>query len=249
MSSPDIAIIVPARLASVRFPRKLLHPVRGVPLILLTARRIRAVAPQYPLFFAVAEQELADTLAAEGLTAILTDPALPSGTDRLAAANAEVGARHVINVQADEPLVAASHIEALARMITSGTCSMATLGTPIRTDADFRDANRVKVVRGLDGMALYFSRAPIPHPRDAHGHASAEWLAAGHALLHLGLYAYTAAFLEAFPRLPQGTLEQIEKLEQLRALEHGHKIAVEITHERTVGVDAPSDVDILEGWL
>jgi len=249
MLTPELAIIVPARLASQRFPRKLLHPVRGVPLVLWTARRIRAVAPQFPLFFAVAEQELADVLAADGFEAVLTDPALPSGTDRLAQANAKIGARHVVNVQADDPLVAASHIEALARMITGGSCAMATLGTPFASEADFRDPNRVKVVRARDGTALYFSRSPIPFPRDSRGEVSSQWLASQHALLHLGLYAYTAEFLAQFPVLPHGILENIEKLEQLRALENGFRIAVDVTHERTVGIDAPGDVDILEGWL
>ena len=249
MASPDIAIIVPARLASVRFPRKLLHPVKGVPLILWTARRIRQAAPGMPLHFAVAEQELADVLAGEGFSAILTDPELSSGTDRLAAANRAVGARHVINVQADEPLVSAKHIEALARMITGRNCAMATLGTPFRSEHDFRDPNRVKALRGIDGLALYFSRSPIPYPRDAKGQVTQEWLAAGHALLHLGLYAYTQDFLARFPTLPRGVLEEIEKLEQLRALENGYRIAIDITHESTVGVDTPSDVPLLEARL
>lgn len=248
-SSPELAIIVPARLASTRFPRKLLHPVMGTPLILHTARRVKNVAPELPLYFAVAEEELAKTLAKAGFESVMTDPNLPSGTDRLAEANAQIGAKRVINVQADEPLVAASHIQALAERIRSGSCDMATLGTPFKNVADFRDSNRVKVVRGRDGMALYFSRAPIPFNRDTKGEISLEWLEKQPALLHLGMYAYTGEFLAAFPTLEPGTLEGIEKLEQLRAMEHGYRIAVDATLETTVGIDSPADVPLLEAAL
>jgi 3-deoxy-manno-octulosonate cytidylyltransferase (CMP-KDO synthetase) len=249
MQQPDIAIIVPARLASTRFPRKLMHLVRGQPLILWTAKRVRAVAPERPLCFAVAEQELVDVLGEAGFQSVLTDPNLPSGTDRIAQANALIGARHVINVQADEPLVAASHIKALASRITSGQFDMATLGTPFKSVADFNDPNRVKVVRAKDGMALYFSRSPIPYRRDTKGTVDEAWLAAQPVLLHLGMYAYTAEFLRTFPTLPVGTLESIEKLEQLRAMENGYRIAVDATTVTTVGMDVPSDVAILEQRL
>jgi 3-deoxy-manno-octulosonate cytidylyltransferase (CMP-KDO synthetase) len=249
MPTPDLAIIVPARLASTRFPRKLMHIVHGQPLILWTAQRVRAVAPELPLYFAVAEAELVEVLGKAGFKSVLTDPALPSGTDRLAQANAEIGARRVINVQADEPMVAASHIAALAKRITSGTCDMATLGTPFTSVEAFMDPNRVKVVRAKDGLALYFSRSPIPFRRDTKGVVDAAWLAAQPVLLHLGMYAYTAEFLRTFPTLPMGTLEAIEKLEQLRAMENGYRIAADCTLETTVGMDVPSDVPILEKRL
>jgi 3-deoxy-manno-octulosonate cytidylyltransferase (CMP-KDO synthetase) len=249
MQKPDTAIIVPARLASTRFPRKLMHPVRGQPLILWTAQRIRAVAPGMPLFFAVAEQELVDVLSDAGFESVLTDPALPSGTDRIAQANALIGAKNIINVQADEPLVAASHIKALAQRIASGGCDMATLGTPFTSVEAFNDPNRVKVVRAKDGTALYFSRSPIPYKRDTKGAVDQAWLNAQPVLLHLGMYAYTADFLRVFPTLPVGTLEGIEKLEQLRAMENGYRIAVDCTTETTVGMDVPSDVALLEQRL
>jgi 3-deoxy-manno-octulosonate cytidylyltransferase (CMP-KDO synthetase) len=245
----DTAIVVPARLASTRFPRKLMHIVGGKPLILWTAARVRAMAPDLPLYFAVAEEELAEVLGKEGYNCVLTDPNLPSGTDRIAQANAKIGARRIINVQADEPMVAKGHIASLARMITSGKCDMATLGTPFTKAEDFYDSNRVKVVRGADGIALYFSRAPIPFRRDTKGVIDAAFLARKVALLHLGMYAYTAEFLQKFPTLPMGTLESIEKLEQLRAMENGMKIAVDVTEETTVGIDSPSDVPILEARL
>jgi 3-deoxy-manno-octulosonate cytidylyltransferase (CMP-KDO synthetase) len=229
------AILVPARLASQRFPRKLLHPIAGKPLILWTAERLRQALPGWPVHFAVAEEELAAVLREEGFSALLTDPDLPSGTDRLAAANRELGAEFVINVQADEPLVTAREVELLDGLIR-GEADIATLATPFRHEEDFRNPNRVKVVRDLAGRALYFSRSPIPRSREA------EALGGGVALWHLGLYAYRAEVLERFASLPPSPLEQIEKLEQLRALENGFRLAVGVVEEGGIGIDTPEDV-------
>lgn len=240
---PKHAIIVPARLASQRFPRKLLHPVRGKPLILWTAERIHAEVPEIPLYFAVAEEGLAGVLSAAGFQTINTDPDLASGTDRIAAANREVGAKYVINVQADEPLVTGEQIRTLDRLIQSGV-AMATLAKPIQTEEDFLNPNHVKVVRDDKGNALYFSRSPIPHARGL-----ANGYQAGEGLWHLGLYAYTAAFLESFQRWPEGRLERIEKLEQLRALENGASIAVGLTEAFGIGVDTLEDAERLEAYL
>lgn len=238
----DLALIVPARLASVRFPRKLLHPLRGKPLILWTAERLRQEVPEMPLTFAVAETELADVLGAAGFASVMTDPALASGTDRVAAANAQVGARWVINVQADEPLVSRSHLQSLARLLQDGA-AMATLATPFASESDFRDPNKVKVVCGAQERALYFSRAPIPADRDQPG---AAWRA---GLWHMGLYGYTAQYLRDFTALPPSPLEQREKLEQLRALEAGWDIRVGVVEERHLGVDTPEDAVLLEKLL
>ncbi|MBN2069698.1 MAG: 3-deoxy-manno-octulosonate cytidylyltransferase [Opitutales bacterium] len=239
----NIAIVVPARLASTRFPRKLLHPIQGKPILLWTAERIRSVAPDFPLYFAVAEQELKDLLEASGYTAFLTDPDLPSGTDRLAVVNETLQADALINVQADEPLVTGEQIALLAELIRRDGYSMATLGVPIEDLTSFRDSNKVKLVRAVDGSALYFSRAPIPFDRNSTGAPGGEWFAAHNALLHLGLYAYRKEFLAAFRSLPPSPLEQIEKLEQLRALENGHRIAVGISSQMNVGIDTPEDAE------
>lgn len=242
------AIIVPARLASTRFPRKLLHEVRGKPLIIWVAERIAAQAPQMPLHFAVDHDELLWALTSRGFRAIMTSERHASGTDRIAEANATVGAHFVINVQADEPLVTAGQIEALSNLITAG-CPMATLAVPFSSPADFNNPNQVKVVISRTGEALYFSRAPIPYVRDHRGVMTAEDLARFPTYRHLGLYAYRADFLSNFSELPPGRLEQIEKLEQLRALEHGHRIAVGITDEATIGVDTREDVEAFERYL
>lgn len=244
----DLAIIVPARLASTRFPRKLLAPVRGKPLILYTAEQLSRELPAAALHFAVAEEELADLLTEAGYQTHLTDPALPSGTDRVAAANEVIQARYVLNVQPDEPLVTAEHLRALAGLLHQGF-PMATLSRPLRDPAELADPNVVKVVTANDQRALYFSRAPIPFARDAAGTPEAETLAAMRVEGHLGLYGYEASFLKQLTSLPPGHLEQIEKLEQLRVLENGHPIAVASVDAPMIGIDTPEDLRNLLAYL
>lgn len=245
---PAFAIIVPCRLESTRFPRKLLHLIKGKPLLIWVAERIQAQAPDYPLWFAVDDKLLANCVEQAGFRAILTSARHPSGTDRIAEANRKVGASYVLNVQADEPLVTGSQIAALARLI-QGDCPMATLCTPFRKAEDFANPNQVKVVKGAGDRALYFSRSPMPYARDVAGKVTDAWLAANPCHKHLGLYAYRADFLEKFVALPPGRLEQIEKLEQLRALEAGYPIAIDVTADPTIGVDTPEDAAKFEQWL
>ncbi|HTQ30489.1 MAG TPA: 3-deoxy-manno-octulosonate cytidylyltransferase [Opitutaceae bacterium] len=245
---PRTAIIVPCRLESTRFPRKLLHLIRGKPLLLWVAERIAAQAPDLPLFFAVDDEKLRALLAARGFQAILTSPAHASGTDRLAEANRTVRAEQVVNVQADEPLVTGAQIRILAQLLDGGA-PMATLATPFRTAADFANPNQVKVVFGRDGRALCFSRAPLPFARERGGAVDDAWVAANPCFKHLGLYAYTAELLEKFPALPPGRYEQIEKLEQLRVLEAGYDIRVGLTDDPTIGVDTPEDAKKFEEML
>lgn len=245
---PDLAIIVPCRLESTRFPRKLLHPIRGKPLLLWVAERIAAQVPELPVFFAVDDPLLAAAIEPRGFRTVMTDVRHQSGTDRLAEANRTIGARFVLNVQADEPLVSRAQLLALATLI-QGDAPMATLGTRFRRPEDFANPNQVKVVAGANGRALYFSRSPIPFPRERGGQVDATWLEANPCYKHLGLYAYHAAFLERFTALPPGRLEQIEKLEQLRALENGAAIALGFTDELSVGVDTPEDAVKFDQWL
>ncbi len=242
------SIIVPARLASTRFPRKLLHEVRGKPIILWTAERIRAVAPEFPLYFAVDDDALDRCLTDAGYQAVRTRPDHPSGTDRLAEANAAVGADAVINVQGDEPLVSGEQIRALAVGL-EGEAAIATLAVPFDRPEDFANPNQVKVVRDRAGYALYFSRSPMPFARDTAGQVDVAWLQANPCFRHLGLYAYKADFLNAFSGLEPGFLEQIEKLEQLRAMEHGYRIHVGITDQATIGIDTPEDITAFEACL
>ncbi len=213
-------IIVPARLASVRFPGKLLADAGGKPLILRTAERLRQEVPECEVFFAVDGDELAQPLRDEGFDVLLTDPDLPSGTDRIAQANRILGRKTVINVQADEPMVERSHVLALAGALEKEGAAMSTLAVPFSREQDFLDSNQVKVVLDQEGYALYFSRAPIPYPRDA---GEEGWCGEGpFAYKHLGMYGYRASFLESYSQCKQGVLERLERLEQLRALEHGY---------------------------
>lgn len=242
------AIIVPTRLTSSRFPRKLLHPVQGKPVILWTAERIRQVAPEFSLYFAVEDAELEDCLGSAGYQTVMTRSDHPSGTDRLAEANASVGADSVINVQGDEPLVTGEQIRALATGLAGGA-AMSTLAVRFLRPEDFANPNQVKVVRECSGHALYFSRSPIPFSREYAGQVDAAWLAEHPVYRHLGLYAYSADFLAAFSSLAPGFLEEVEKLEQLRALEHGYRIQVGITDQPTVGIDTPEDIAAFEAAL
>ena len=234
-------IVVPARLASTRFPEKLIKEVKGKPLILWTAERIKKVAPEFELIFAVDGRELRKILEDSGFSVIETDPCLSSGTDRIAAANKEIQASSVINVQADEPLVERQHILSLVTALIPDQADMSTLAVPFIEEADFLDPNQVKVVCDGEGYAIYFSRSPIPYLRDSEGKWKGEEPGAI-PLKHIGLYGYKSAFLERFCRESPGKLEKIEKLEQLRALEWGAKISVSIVHSLTVGIDSPEDL-------
>jgi 3-deoxy-manno-octulosonate cytidylyltransferase (CMP-KDO synthetase) len=256
---PAFAIIVPCRLESTRFPRKLLHLIKGKPLVLWVAERITAQAPDYPLWFAVDHELLAECLEGAGFRAIMTDAGHQSGTDRLAEANRTVRASYVLNVQADEPLVTGAQLQALARLI-QGDCPMATLCTPFKRVVDFYNTNQVKVVmsspsapaaedRQIERRALYFSRSRMPYSRDLGLTVDDAWVASNPCFKHLGLYAYKADFLEKFVRMAPGQLEQIEKLEQLRVLENGYPIAIAITEDPTIGVDTPEDAKKFEALL
>ena len=232
-------IVVPARLASQRFPRKLLAEVAGKPLVLWTAERIAREVPEFRLWFAVDGEEIGEILENAGFATVSTDPDLPSGTDRIAVANDTIGAEKVINVQADEPLITRAQILSLAEALDKPEADMSTLAYPFETLNDFRDPNQVKVVRDKKGFAMYFSRSAIPYPRDDLQAVEGKDFP---AYRHLGVYAYSAEFLRTFRELPQGVLEKIEKLEQLRAMENGRRIAVVLTEDHSIGVDSPDDL-------
>ena len=212
--------------------------MQGKPLILWTAERIKEIAPEFELFFAVDGKELQWILEDAGFSAIQTDPELPSGTDRIAAANLVIKASSVINIQADEPLVERNHIDALVRALIPNLTSMSTLAVPFTEESDFLDPNQVKVILDSQGYAIYFSRAPIPFYRDTTG----KWEANVKPLKHIGLYGYKASFLKQFCNEEAGRLEKIEKLEQLRALEWGAKISVSVIPSPTIGIDSPEDL-------
>ncbi|MEO6006142.1 MAG: 3-deoxy-manno-octulosonate cytidylyltransferase [Opitutus sp.] len=237
---PKTAIIVPCRLESTRFPRKLLHKIKDRPLVLWVADRIAREAPEFPVFFAVDDDQLRECIAGAGFKVLMTSSAHQSGTDRIAEANRSVGATYVINVQADEPLVTGGQIRALAGLLENGA-AMATLVTPFKRVVDFYNPNQVKVVLRGDGRALYFSRSRMPFSREFGLTIDDAWIQANPCYKHLGLYGYDAELLEKFAKLPAGRYEQIEKLEQLRALENGYDIACAVTEDPSAGVDTAED--------
>lgn len=236
-------VVIPARYASTRFPGKPLALIAGRPMIEWVYRRAKAATSVDEVLVATDDPRIAQAVAGFGGRAVMTDPDLPSGTDRVAAALRGVEADLVINVQGDEPVLPSRVIDALVAAMRASQAEMGTVAVPLGlTSAEFKNPNVVKVVVNHQGLALYFSRAQIPYPRD--GQAACE------ALWHWGIYAYRREFLEQYISWPPSRLEQCEKLEQLRALENGVRIQVIIEREaQSAGVDVPEDVAKVEALL
>jgi 3-deoxy-manno-octulosonate cytidylyltransferase (CMP-KDO synthetase) len=237
-------VLIPARLASSRLPRKALADIGGVPMVVRVAQRA-ARSRAARVVVAADDEEIVAACSAHGVAALLTSKQHASGSDRLAEAVAALAVADeeiVVNVQGDEPLIEPALIDACARLLAErGDCAMSTAAHAIESPADFENPNVVKVVLDSQGRALYFSRAPIPWPRDAAGALLPSSEAA--PLRHVGIYAYRAAFLRRFPQLPASPLERIEQLEQLRALWHGERIAVHVSELAPgVGVDTAEDL-------
>jgi len=233
--NPHVAVVIPARLESVRLPRKLLRADTGKPLIQHTYENAcRASLPREVLIAADSE-EILRAVAPFGSRAVLTRCDHRSGTDRIAEAAEKLDASVIVNVQGDEPEMPPSVIDAVAEVLLSEKdVRMATAAVPLPRGKE-TDPSCVKVVLDREGYALYFSRAPIPFKRER------EEDYAFPPLLHLGIYAYRRDFLAAFTALPPGRLERTEKLEQLRALEHGYRIKVVTTESVGVGIDTEED--------
>jgi 3-deoxy-manno-octulosonate cytidylyltransferase (CMP-KDO synthetase) len=251
--SDAFVVAIPARLGSTRLPRKPLRLLGGRPLLVHVVERARA-AGAAEVVVATDDAEIAAVVAPLGVAVAMTRADHPSGTDRLAEVAALRGwSDHtlVVNLQGDEPFAPASGIQAVARVLReSPGAPMATLATPIDDAAQLFDPHAVKVVRDAVGRALYFSRAPIPWARDAFAGSRDVLPTAGRWLRHIGIYAYRAGFLRAFPALPRGVLEDLEALEQLRVLEAGHAIAVGLAPEPfPPGVDTEDDLARAESRL
>jgi len=244
---PDTSFIVaiPARYASTRLPGKPLQAIAGDPMVLHVARRALAAGAR-DVIVATDDSRIRDALRGTPVRVVMTRADHESGSDRLAECAETLGwpgDSIVVNLQGDEPLAPPSGIRAVAELLAQSGAPMATLATAITDAEEFFNPNCVKVVMAADGHALYFSRAPVPWPRDAFAHAR-ERLPAGVTLLrHIGIYAYRAGFLRTFAGLPRTPLERTESLEQLRALEHGFRIAVAVAPEPfPAGVDTPEDL-------
>jgi len=246
-TTPDFVVAIPARHASTRLPGKPLQPIAGEPMILHVARRALAAGAR-EVWVAADDERIAAALQQHGgVRVAMTSTAHQSGTDRLAECADIAGWSDdliVINLQGDEPFAPAAGIRHLAATLAGSGAPMATLATAVEDPETLFDPNVVKLVQAANGDALYFSRAPVPWPRDAFA-SDRSRLPPGNAWLrHIGIYAYRAGFLRRFAAMPPGTLEQIESLEQLRALEAGHRIAVAMTPEPfPPGVDTPEDLE------
>ncbi|RKP49008.1 3-deoxy-manno-octulosonate cytidylyltransferase [Trinickia fusca] len=255
-NAPAFVAVVPARLASTRLPEKPLADIAGKPMVVRVAERARESGASQVVVASDA-QRVIDAARAHGIDALMTRADHPSGTDRLA----EVATHFawpddtiVVNVQGDEPLIDPALVRAVAAHLAANPdCAIATAAHPIADAAEVFSPNVVKVALDARGVALYFSRAPIPWLRDAyqpHCGADAFDVAAMPAppadtvYRHIGLYAYRARFLRTYPTLAQAPIEQAEMLEQLRAMWHGERIAVLVTHAAPApGVDTPSDLE------
>ncbi len=234
------AAVIPARFASTRLPGKPLLSDTGKPLIQHVVEAARRAKSLQRVIVATDDPRIADAVRRFGGEVAMTRADHPTGTDRVAEVAATIPeAGIIVNVQGDEPEIEGSTIDLLITLLREDPdAPMATLAAPIRSEAVYRDPSCVKVV-AAGRRALYFSRAPIPHYRDAAPDFSDPTAPA--ALLHLGLYAYRRDFLLSIGSLPRSPLESAEKLEQLRVLEAGFPIAIGLVDEPSIGVDTPED--------
>jgi len=230
--NPSVCAVIPARYASTRFPGKMLADLNGKPLIQRVWEQVRSARRISRILIATDDERIRAAVQGFGGEAVMTDPALPSGTDRVAVATRGLSVDWVLNVQGDEPLITGEVLDGFIGAL--GDCPMATMARRITDPAAITDPNVVKVVMDLSGRALYFSRSPIPHVRDA-GDRADYWH-------HLGIYVYRPEILQKLVQWPPSPLEVAEKLEQLRALQNGVAVQVVPTSVESIGVDRPEDM-------
>ena len=238
-----VTVVIPARYASTRFPGKPLADLCGKPMIQWVYERSSGCDLVDRVVVATDDRRIADAVSGFGGESVMTRADHPTGTDRLAEVARQLEDDLVVNVQGDEPLIDPAMIEAaVAPLLADPSIPMGTLKTPLASLEEYLNPNVVKVVTDLQGFALYFSRAPIPFPRDFVADIDARWEELATAK-HIGLYVYRRDFLLEYPGLPVTPLEKQESLEQLRALEHGFRIRVAQTQLAGQGVDTPEDLE------
>lgn len=247
----DFYVVIPARYASTRLPGKPLLDIAGKPMVIWVAERAKQSGAKQ-VIVATDDIRIYEVVQRHGYVAVMTQDNHVSGTDRIA----EVAIKQawaddaiVVNVQGDEPLIDPALIAEVASTLACNQAAvMATACHPIKDKADFANPNVVKLVMDAQGNALYFSRAPIPYPRDTYVDAAVTEITL--AYRHVGIYSYRAAFLKQYAALQPSAVEQIECLEQLRVLHHGYKIAVAISHDvPAAGVDTQFDLDYVRNLL
>jgi len=240
-------IVIPARYASIRLPGKPLLDIAGKPMVVRVAEKAQATGAE--VVVATDDSRILEAVEAHGYRAVMTREDHVSGTDRIAEVAMKMGWAEneiVVNVQGDEPLIEPTLIEEVAlNMAQHNEAAIATACHQIHDKALMLNPNVVKVVLDKEGYALYFSRAPIPYPRDVFA-AGRELPDAMLIYRHIGIYAYRTSFLKAYAGLQPSPIEQYESLEQLRALWHGYKISLAVTtHPPAAGVDTQEDLDAM----
>lgn len=235
--------VIPARMASTRFPGKVLADLQGKPMIQWVWEKASQAKALDEVLIACDNVDVMNAAKGFGAKAVMTDPNHPSGSDRIAQAIKDVACDIIVNIQGDEPFIDPKTIDALARLMQQdASVPMGTVIKPIASDAEFLDPNVVKCVVDEAGFALYFSRAPIPYQRDAQAPQ-------GKRYKHLGLYAYRKEFLMQYKDWPKSALESVEQLEQLRVLEKGCRIKTVPTEYESIAIDMPGDLAKAKAWL
>lgn len=240
---PTVIGVIPARYASTRFPGKPLAELLGKPMIQHVYERASKARTLKRVLVATDDQRIFGAVTSFGGEAVMTRADHPTGTDRIAEAVLRLEVDLVVNIQGDEPLIEPEVIDAVTTpLIEDASIPMSTLMSRITDPSELDNPNVVKMVVDRQGFALYFSRARIPYVRDADASQVTYYY-------HPGLYVYRKDFLLTYASLPPTPLEEAEKLEQLRAMEHGYRIKVVETHHRPVGVDTPEDLEHVERLL
>jgi len=233
---PHIVAVIPSRYDATRLPGKPLADIAGRPMIEHVYRRTASARGVDAVVVATDDERIAAAVRGFGGIVMMTGSSHRTGTDRIAEVAANLPCEIVLNVQGDEPLIEPETIEAvIAPLVADPMLEMSTVCVALLDRSDYANPNVVKVVKDRAGRALYFSRSPIPHVR---GRDSGSG-----PFKHLGLYGYRRTFLLKFAALPQTPLEQVESLEQLRALEHGYRIHTVETKYDSIGVDTPEDLE------
>ncbi len=243
-TKPEVVIVIPARFGATRLPGKPLVSLAGKPMIQRVYERARLAALASRVIVATDDERIMKAVEGFGGEARMTRSDHRTGTERVAEVAAHEKGDVFVNVQGDEPLLDPVAVDtAVSALLEEPVASIATVATPIKTPADIMDPNVVKTVLDFDNNGLYFSRAPIPWVRDTGSKIQVRHLK------HLGLYVFQRDALLEYPTLPQGELERIEQLEQLRWLENGWKIRVAEVEHDAVSVDVPDDVARVEKLL